>query len=250
MPLSSMTGFARSAFEAGESGFSWELKSVNARGLEIRLRLPPGLDHLEPAIRNRIREHLSRGSCFFSLQKEGGAESPRLALNEEALAIVIAAARRLAAEEGIGMPSSDGLLAIPGVLQDRTDRGNGEAAESRDAAILDALVSAIGALKSARSEEGARLAAVLEDQLAAITAPVSARFLIDHDLPSTYVATLPVGCGAFSWLAVRMDRRLPGRTPVRTRTSHRPNRRAAIRSTGTRPAFDTTFGSSKTDRIV
>lgn len=190
MPLSSMTGFARTAFEAGGSGFSWELKSVNARGLEIRLRLPPGLDHLEPEIRNRVREQLSRGSCFFTLQKEGGSESPRLALNEEALAIVIAAARRLAAEEGIGMPSSDGLLAIPGVLQDRTDMRNGEAAESRDAAIVEALALAIGALKEARSEEGARLAAVLEDQLAAISRLVETAAGIAAEAPELLKARI------------------------------------------------------------
>jgi uncharacterized protein (TIGR00255 family) len=114
MPLSSMTGFARAAFEAAGEKFTWELKSVNARGLEVRRRLPPGLDHLEPEIRGLAREQLARGSCFFVLDQDNRSEQPRLMLNEEALALVVAAARRLAAVEGIGMPTADGLLAIPG----------------------------------------------------------------------------------------------------------------------------------------
>jgi uncharacterized protein YicC (UPF0701 family) len=61
-------------FEASGTRFSWELKSVNARGLEIRLRLPPGLDHLEPDIRNRVRDSIARGSCFFALQKDTESE--------------------------------------------------------------------------------------------------------------------------------------------------------------------------------
>ena len=96
MALSSMTGFARTSFEVDGAKFSWELKSVNARGLEMRFRLPPGMDHLEPDIRAQARDKLGRGSCFFALQKESGPESSRLMLNEDALALVVAAARRLA----------------------------------------------------------------------------------------------------------------------------------------------------------
>ena len=190
MALSSMTGFARTAFEASGARFSWELKSVNARGLEIRLRLPPGLDHLEPDIRNRIRDNVARGSCFFVLQKEAEAESPRLALNEEALAIVIATARRLASVEGIGMPSADGLLAIPGVLHGRSEKPEGEAAENRDAAIVEALGPAITALKAARAEEGLRLRAILENQLAEIERLVEAAGAIAADAPDLLKARI------------------------------------------------------------
>ncbi len=190
MTLSSMTGFARTAFEAGGARFSWELKSVNARGLEIRLRLPPGLDHLEPDIRNRIRENLTRGSCFFALQRETNTDTARLALNEEALAIVIATARRLASVEGIGMPSADGLLAIPGVLQARSDKEDGEAAETRDAAIMEALGPAIAALKAARTEEGQRLNTVLQDQLATVERLTEAAGAISADAPELLKARI------------------------------------------------------------
>lgn len=165
MALSSMTGFARTSFEVDGAKFSWELRSVNARGLEIRLRLPSGLDHLETDIRTRIRDAIPRGSCHFTLAREAEGEQSRLVLNESALAVVVTAARRLASEEGVAMPSADGLLAIPGVLLDGGAALDEAAAERRDTAVLAELGKAIDALKRARREEGARLEALVCDQI-------------------------------------------------------------------------------------
>jgi len=165
MTLSSMTGFARTSFEVDGARFSWEAKSVNARGLDIRLRLPSGLDHLEADVRTRIREAIPRGSCFFTLAREAEGEHTRLVLNEEALALVVATARRLASEEGIAMPTADGLLAIPGVLQDGSATLDSEAAERRDAAIMAGLGKAIEALLRTRQEEGARLQILIGNQI-------------------------------------------------------------------------------------
>jgi uncharacterized protein (TIGR00255 family) len=190
MALSSMTGFARSSFEVDGAKFSWELKSVNARGLEIRLRLPPGLDHIETDVRAMARAEIARGSCFFVLQRDADTTRPQLMLNEEALALVVAAARRLAAVEGIAMPSADGLLAIPGVLQDGAAAAEGETAERRDAAILAALGEAIAALANARLEEGARLAAVLDDQLTAIARMVDQADNISAEAPEVLKARI------------------------------------------------------------
>jgi uncharacterized protein (TIGR00255 family) len=168
MPLSSMTGFARTSFEVDGAKYSWELKSVNARGLEIRLRLPPGHDHLEPDIRTRIRDGISRGSCFAVLQKEADVTRAQLVLNEQALQLVLVAARRLAAVEGIAMPSADGLLAIPGVLQEGENAPDAEDTERRDAAVLAGLDQGIAALKAARKEEGTRLRAIVDGQIGEI----------------------------------------------------------------------------------
>jgi uncharacterized protein (TIGR00255 family) len=190
MALSSMTGFARSSIEVDGAKFTWELKSVNARGLEIRLRLPAGLDHLEAEIRAMVRASLARGSCFFTLQSESASERPRLTLNEEALALVVTAARRLAAVEGIRMPTADGLLSIPGVLQDGGEALAGEAAARRDAAVLEALGVAIAALMAARQEEGSRLSAVLEDQLDAIARLVEEASLVAAEAPEALRARI------------------------------------------------------------
>jgi uncharacterized protein (TIGR00255 family) len=165
MALSSMTGFARTSFEVDGAKFSWELRSVNARGLEIRLRLPSGFDHLEADIRTRIRDAIPRGSCHFTLAQEAEGEHSRLTLNESALAVVVAAARRLAAEEWVTMPTADGLLAIPGVLQDGSAALDEAATERRDTVVLAQLGTSLEALKRARSEEGARLEALVGDQI-------------------------------------------------------------------------------------
>jgi uncharacterized protein (TIGR00255 family) len=183
MTLSSMTGFARTTFEVDGAKFAWELKSVNARGLEVRVRLPPGLDHLESDVRGAVRESLARGSCHLTLQREAGGERAHLALNEEALALVIAAARRLASVEGIAMPTADGILAIPGVLQESGAEIGGEAAERRDAAALESLGEGLTAVRAARMEEGRRLSAVLADQLAVMARLVEAAATIAAEAP-------------------------------------------------------------------
>jgi uncharacterized protein (TIGR00255 family) len=190
MALSSMTGFARVSFEADGAKYCWELKSVNGRGLEIRVKLPPGLDHLETEIRAAGRDALTRGSCFFALQREGAPGRARLVLDDEALVLVLAAARRLAAVEGIAMPSADGLLAIPGVLQDRGDGADADVAERRDAAALQALASGLEALKAARIEEGRRLKAVIEAQLAAIEERVEAALSVAAEAPEALKARI------------------------------------------------------------
>lgn len=190
MALSSMTGFARTSFEVDGAKFSWELRSVNARGLEIRLRLPSGLDHLEADIRGRIRDTIPRGSCHFTLAREAEGEQSRLVLNEAALAVVVAAARQLAAEEGVAMPTADGLLAIPGVLQDGSAALDAAAAERRDTAVLAAFAAAIEALKRARGEEGARLEVLMRDQIDRIECMVAEAETVSSEAPEALRARI------------------------------------------------------------
>lgn len=183
MALSSMTGFARTSFEVDGAKFSWELKSVNARGLEIRLRLPPGLDHVEADVRAKVRDTISRGSCFLVLSREAEGEQSRLVVNEAALAVVVAAARRLAREEGIAMPTADGLLAIPGVLQDGGAAIGEDDAKRRDQAVLAGLDAGIDALKRARAEEGGRLEVLIRAQIDRIELMVAEAASLSAEAP-------------------------------------------------------------------
>jgi len=173
MAMKSMTGFARADAELGDVRFVWEIKSVNSRGLEMRLRLPPGLDRLDSEIRRLTRDHLSRGSCQLSLQLDRVGSASNLVINETALAAVTDAARHLATETGIDAPSADGLLAIRGVLEecglDALDD-----ADAVDRTVLDALAACLAALVAARAEEGGRLAAILTDQLDTIETLIEA----------------------------------------------------------------------------
>jgi len=168
MALISMTGFARA--EGGSDGWqwSWELKSVNGRNLEVRLRLPQGHDRLEGEARKCIQAGLTRGSVYGVLaasRESGGAE---IRINEDALSQILAAAEQLKTRADVTPPSVDGLLALRGVLE-VSEPGEDEATRNaRGAAMLETLAVALKGLIVARAEEGASLHAVLSDQIAEI----------------------------------------------------------------------------------
>lgn len=163
-----MTGFATASADVAGATLVWELKSVNGRGLDLRIRLPAGSDHLEPEVRRIARERISRGSCQIVLQGSEVTAGGRVTLDEDALALVLAAAVRLASIEGIVPARADGILGLPGVLREQARAPFAERPEGRDAAILLSLAEAVAGLQKARAEEGDRLGAILEQQLAGI----------------------------------------------------------------------------------
>ena len=165
-----MTGFARASGASGPWRWAFELKSVNAKGLDLRLRLAPGFDRIESEARGRLGRGLARGTCFATLamQREGAALQARV--NLPVLAAIVEAVREAAQDSGLAPPTLDGLLAIRGVV-DVVEAGDDEQALA--AACAGALVSldeAIEALLAARRAEGAALAAILNDRLAVIAA--------------------------------------------------------------------------------
>ena len=170
MTLVSMTGFARAVGAHGPWRWTVELKCVNAKGLDLRLRVPAGLDRIEGEARARLSKALARGTCFatISAQREGASSEARV--DKAALASILAAAREAAAASGVAPPTMDGLLAVRGVIEiaDATDDEATMAAVC--AGALSSLDIAIAALTVARGAEGAALQAVLEERLAAIAA--------------------------------------------------------------------------------
>src|SRR5258708_12613838 len=86
MALSSMTGFARSHGASGPYVFEWELKSVNAKGFDLRLRLPQGWDELEAFAKKRAAELLSRGTVYANLNVNRANALSTGRINEEDLA--------------------------------------------------------------------------------------------------------------------------------------------------------------------
>jgi uncharacterized protein (TIGR00255 family) len=168
MTLTSMTGFADLAGAAGGAAWVWEARSVNGRGFDLRLRLPDGLESLEPPLRAAAGQALSRGSVTVTLRfaKAGAAALPRL--NPDALAAAVAASRAAAeAAAGGGLDlapiSAADLLAMPGVF-DTAALAPAEDPEVR-AALAAEIEPLIAALARARAAEGAALATVLAGQL-------------------------------------------------------------------------------------
>src|SRR5258708_39789226 len=96
MALSSMTGFARGHGVSGAYAWAWELKSVNAKGLDLRLRMPPGWDAVEIPVRNRAAEVLARGTVYANLTVERQGVAPIVRINEPVLAAALTARRQLA----------------------------------------------------------------------------------------------------------------------------------------------------------
>src|SRR3954466_15318878 len=96
MALSSMTGFSRSHGTSGPYAFEWELKSVNAKGFDLRMRLPQGWDELEAVARKRAAEILSRGTVYANLTLKRASSQSTVRVNEEVLASVVRIAGDLA----------------------------------------------------------------------------------------------------------------------------------------------------------
>jgi uncharacterized protein (TIGR00255 family) len=159
MTLNSMTGFARADGSAKGVRWYWEVKSVNGRGLDIRVRLPQGHDQLEPKIREAAAKRFVRGSLTVNLNAQREAAAVEVRVNEAALAQVLRAVDEVRRLTGAPPPSADGLLALRGVL-DVTEADNSLDVDVA-AAMLASLELALLALASARAAEGERLTAVL-----------------------------------------------------------------------------------------
>ena len=168
MAVSSMTGFARAAGSSGAWRWAFEVKTVNAKGLDLRLRMPPPFDRVESEARARLAKALARGTCFATLiaQREGASSAARI--NEAALASVAAATRAAAEAEGLAPPTMDGLLGVRGVVE-VSEAEDGEAAiATACAGVLADLDEALASLGEVRRVEGEALAAVLRERLDAI----------------------------------------------------------------------------------
>ncbi|WP_236020042.1 YicC/YloC family endoribonuclease [Sabulicella rubraurantiaca] len=173
-PLSSMTGFAREAGALPDGApFAWELRSVNGRGLELRFRLPPGMEALEAAAREATGKTLKRGSVQVALSVQRDQRpvlSPDPAALERALGMALELSARI---PGAPAPRAEALLALPGILRAEIPEPAEGEEEARRAALLAAFGRALDALASSRIGEGERLRAVLEgllDEVAALSA--------------------------------------------------------------------------------
>lgn len=165
MPVASMTGFARFEGETGDVGYIWELRSVNGKGLEIRLRLPQGFEMLEPEIRRMAGTRLSRGNVQVSLQIRRSDDAPVFVVNQHMLAQVLRLCRDLVEQGSAALPTADGLLAIKGIVEPAENGASSKLVEETQRDILQGFAIAVGRLVLAREEEGAALKAVLSARL-------------------------------------------------------------------------------------
>ncbi len=163
-----MTGFARAEGHEGDFLWRWEVKSVNARGLDIRCRVPQGFEALELVARTAVAEHFQRGSFNVVLVVVNPPGEVKLVLNRAMLNQILGIAKEIEAEADTAPPRLDGLLGIRGVI-DAVEQGEDEEDRGRRQGLITAtLDEALGAIEAMRRDEGGRLAVTLEGHLARI----------------------------------------------------------------------------------
>jgi uncharacterized protein (TIGR00255 family) len=163
--LSSMTGFARGHGVSGPYAWAWEVKSVNGKGLDLRLRTPPGWDAIEVPVRTRAAEALTRGSVQAGLTVERSGAAPVVRVNAAVLDAVLATMKQLASKIEAAPPTLDGLLALKGVIEVSDSEEREEERRDAEAAVIEGFGSVIDALGEMRRHEGAALARVLSARL-------------------------------------------------------------------------------------
>lgn len=165
MTIASMTGFARASGNHEDLSWIWEVKSVNAKGLEMRVRLPGGYEGLEIDVRRMIQKGLERGSVMASFQYQRNQAGGELTVNREALEGLVALAGEIEGQGGLAPTTVGQLLSVPGVVTPGENILDEARAEARRNAILESFSQALQALVEMRREEGALLFAPLSSLL-------------------------------------------------------------------------------------
>jgi uncharacterized protein (TIGR00255 family) len=163
-----MTGFAREAGAHGLWRWTWEIRSVNGRGLEVKFKLPPGFEALSETLRRTTAQKLQRGSVFAALSAKPDATAGQPLIDEALLDELIGTAKRAASRHGLAPPSIAGLLAVRGVVEAAEAAESEAEHEASGEAFCAGFARALDAVIVTRKEEGARLATVLAGQLAEI----------------------------------------------------------------------------------
>jgi uncharacterized protein (TIGR00255 family) len=170
MVLSSMTGFARGQGVSGAYAWAWELKSVNAKGLDLRLRVPPGWDAVEVPARGRAAEALARGTIYGTLTAKREGIAPVVRVNEPVLAAVIATVKSLAGRLDAAPPRLDGILSLKGVIEVVDEDEKEEDRRAAEAAVVAGFHATLAELVDMRRREGAALGQILSQRLSEMAA--------------------------------------------------------------------------------
>ena len=168
MPINSMTGFSRADGTLGSVSWHWELKSVNGRGLDVRCRMPQGLEALEQKVRAAVSSKLARGNCQISLNLVREQDGRAIKINHDVLDALVGAADGLKDKIDASPLSLDGLLAIKGVVEVAEPEETEAERQALTAALLSSLDGALKGLAEARAQEGSKLNDLLGDQISQI----------------------------------------------------------------------------------
>ena len=156
-----MTGYARINSSVGEHDFVIEMKSVNSRNQDIRLRLGSNLDALEQQMRKKITSVISRGSINISISLNLLEAKSEIAINEQALKTMLDAMQEISKQVKTKKPSPEGILALKGVLEQRDALVDKKSQEALLAAVLENFDICLDDLVTSRQLEGAKLQKII-----------------------------------------------------------------------------------------
>lgn len=179
-----MTGFARQEGRSGPFEWVWEMRSVNGRSLDVRVRLPSGMEDLEAHIRAEAPKHFTRGNIQLSLQFDQRAQQ-ELSVNQDVLAQVLKQLAALHGTPGTADATLDGVLGLRGVLEMQEPEIAPDEIAARDKLLRSTFGDALTALEVARREEGKRIDDALRGHLDTIKTLVSKAQAVAAKRPET-----------------------------------------------------------------
>lgn len=164
--IHSMTGFSRLEGSADNAAWTWEIKSVNGRNLDMRIRVPYGFDRIDPQIRKLVSAHLVRGSVTINLSVRSEASPSRVRVNIDSLDVVVRSLAELQNRQDIDTDKArpEGILALRGVLE-QAEEANQDVDEPILIGLMTGFESALLELKGARRTEGEFLRPLLMQQI-------------------------------------------------------------------------------------
>ncbi len=183
MTLSSMTGFARTSGNYENYQWTWEIKSVNGRALDIRCRTPYGMEAIEQMARKSTKENIARGSVNINLQMNRDADGTAFKVNQEMLDVLVAVAIETSMNNHLPQPSLDALMGIKDVIQYVEAEEDDVMIKARNIALEKSFADVIAAFKRARDSEGSAMQAVLKGLLDEIERLVKEADVIAAELP-------------------------------------------------------------------
>jgi len=163
-----MTGFARTHGVSGTYGWTWELKSVNSKGLDVRLRLPPGWDAIDAPVRGLVAGAFARGAVQANLTVTREGMAPVARINEPVLEALLATIGKLGHRIDAAPPSVDGILALKGVVEVVDQAETEEERRAAEASVVEGFRQALIGLVEMRRAEGKALERVLAQRLGEI----------------------------------------------------------------------------------
>ena len=169
MPLISMTGFGRAEAQFEAYQWAWELRSVNGRGLDLRIRVPADLQSLENPVREKAGQKLKRGNIQISLQISRTSGETQIKINHGALQQVMAVLLEIENQGGLAPSTASGILNVRGVVEQIEPVESEASREARLAAVLKSFEAALADLVASRAAEGARLHRIVADQISEIS---------------------------------------------------------------------------------